>query len=95
MATITFSVRYFFFSKQLKLQLNSSVKTFLTFTAPSILTAMWAPIVFGGIEQTQQIIEDPFLIAGIGTILLSLLIKNTLAVVLVSMVIFILIKNIV
>ena len=92
MAVITFSVRYFFF-QQLKFQLSDSIKTLLTFTAPSILTAMWAPIVFGNINRTQQIFENPFLIAGLCTIFLSLLVKNTLTIVIISISIFAVLKS--
>ncbi len=91
MALITFTVRYAFFSSALKYELGHKAGRFLSFTAPCILTAMAAPIVFGSVNNIGQII-NPYLLAGICTIIISLLIKNTLLVVLLSMSIFSLLK---
>ncbi|PIE46193.1 MAG: branched-chain amino acid ABC transporter [Gammaproteobacteria bacterium] len=46
MACITFAVRYAFFMRSVPIKLNRHARQFLIFTAPCILTAMWAPIVF-------------------------------------------------
>ena len=88
MSAITFSVRYVFFSSHMSFELNEKVNNFLKFTAPCILTAMWTPIVFGSIDQESSLLNNPYLIAGVATILISLLIKNTLTVVLLSISIF-------
>ena len=82
MTCITFSCRYFFFSKTIPFELGTKVKRLLSYTAPSILTAMWVPIVFLGYQNTNDdFITSPFLIAGLVTVVLSLKIKKTLAVV--------------
>ena len=91
MALITFTVRYAFFSSALKYELGYKAGKFLSFTAPCILTAMAAPIVFGSAHTLSQIM-NPYLIAGICTIIISLLVKNTLLVVVLSMSIFSLLK---
>jgi branched-subunit amino acid transport protein len=91
MALITFTARYAFFSTALKYELGAKTQCFLSFTAPCILTAMAAPIVFGSINNASQL-TNPYLLAGIFTIIISLLIKNTLLVVVFSMSIFSLIK---
>lgn len=87
MSSITFSCRYLFLSKKLPVELGTKAKSILSYTAPSVLTAMWVPIVFlsegGGVEQS--LFTNPFLIAGIICILLSLKLKSTWLVVLLSM----------
>lgn len=93
MAMITFFVRYAFFSNTIKINLNKKAIKLLTFTAPSILTAMWAPIIFGNINQIEKIPENPFLISGLMTIIISLIVKNTLITVILSILIFILLKS--
>ncbi|WP_440054514.1 AzlD domain-containing protein [Pseudoalteromonas sp. T1lg65] len=93
MACITFFMRYAFFMDKLPIKLDVRVQRFLSFTAPCILTAMAAPIVFGTMEFTTTDINNPFLIAGVITILLSLFVKNTLVVVLASMAVFFVLKN--
>jgi branched-subunit amino acid transport protein len=50
---------------------------------------MWVPIVFLGHQQTNSdFIASPFLIAGVATVIFSLKVKNTLAVVMFGMSIF-------
>ena len=85
MTCITFFCRYCFFSKLITFELAPKVKRLLTFTAPSVLTAMWAPIVFLGHQNTtQDFFESPFLIAGLVTIVLSLKVDNVTAVVVIG-----------
>jgi branched-subunit amino acid transport protein len=93
MTCITYSCRYFFFSKTVPFELGPTVKRLLSYTAPSVMTAMWAPIVFlGHQENSGDFITSPFLIAGIATVVFSLLMKNTLAVVVFGMSVFGLLK---
>ncbi len=57
------------------------------------MTAMWVPIVFLGHQHSSgDFFTSPFLIAGISTVIFSLKIKNTLAVVGLGMSVFVLIK---
>lgn len=93
MATITFSCRYLFFARSINFQLSPRLKRALTFAAPSVLTAMWVPIVFLGHENSElDLLHSPFLYAGLIAIVLSLKIKNTLIVVVSSMSIFVLLN---
>ena len=93
MAGITFSCRYFFFSKTVSFKLGPKVTRLLSYTAPSVMTAMWVPIVFLGHQESGiDFITSPFLIAGVMTVIFSLLIKNTLAVVIFGMSVFALLK---
>lgn len=89
MTAITFLCRYFFFARSLRFNLPPKLQKLLGFTAPAVLTAMWSPIVFlghGGTTTTTLL--NPFLLAGLITIALSLLIKNTLTVVVLAMLVF-------
>jgi branched-subunit amino acid transport protein len=89
MTCITFTCRYLFFSKKLPFELSVKVKMALGYTAPSVLTAMWVPIVFLSNENTESsLFSSPFLLAGLICILLSLKIKSTLTVVIISMLVF-------
>ena len=92
MSIITFFMRYAFFIKNIPIKLNENTERFLRFTAPCLLVSMAAPIVFGGIKWGVSDLTNPFLIAGMSTILISLIIKNTLFVVFLSMMIFSLAK---
>ncbi|AZZ99906.1 AzlD domain-containing protein [Pseudoalteromonas sp. R3] len=93
MALITFFMRYAFFMEKLPIKLDLRVQRFLSFTAPCILTAMAAPIVFGEVALSSEDITNPFLLAGIIAVVLSLLVKNTLFVVLASMGVFFSLKT--
>ncbi len=91
MAIITFSVRYVFFTNSVKIQLNNRIKTILLFTAPCILTAMTVPILFQDIlhtKETLSIFSSSYFLAGVCAIIFSLLIENTLLVIMLSMVVF-------
>ncbi|OED45089.1 hypothetical protein ACH42_05820 [Endozoicomonas sp. (ex Bugula neritina AB1)] len=88
MSVITFYMRYAFFIKSIPIKLNRNTQRFLKYTAPCILMSMAAPIVFGGLEVGMNDLSNPFLIAGIFTILVSLFIKNTLGIVFLSMIMF-------
>jgi branched-subunit amino acid transport protein len=82
MAIITFACRYLFFMKSVPLRISARTKRMLSYTAPSVLTAMWVPIVFLGHRGTSMSLESsPFLYAGLITLVLSLFIRNTLVVV--------------
>lgn len=89
MAAITFTCRYLFFAKTLPYELSPKMQKLLSYTAPSVLTAMWVPIVFLGHEETGgEFIHSPFLLAGMATVVMSYKVKNTLVVVAVGMTLF-------
>ncbi len=87
MACITFAVRYAFFMRSVPIKLNRHARQFLIFTAPCMLTAMWAPIVFGE-AVTHVNLLNPYLLAGLFSVGASLLIRHTLTVIALSMTVF-------
>ena len=93
MTCITFSCRYLFLSRLVSFELSPRIKRALSFTAPAVLTAMWMPIVFLGHKSSEvDFLNSPFLYAGLFTVLLSLKIKNTLAVVFIGMCAFVVLR---
>ncbi len=82
MAVITFACRYLFFSRTIPIRLGPRAKAVLSYAGPSVLTAMWVPIVFFGHGTIgESLITSPFLYAGLITVFASLLLKNTLLIV--------------
>ncbi|WP_289032239.1 AzlD domain-containing protein [uncultured Paraglaciecola sp.] len=93
MTCLTFSCRYLFFSETMPFRLGPKLTRILSFTAPSVLTAMWVPLVFLGHQKIEgEFITSPFLIAGIIAIILSLKTDKTLLVLVMSMGSFSLVK---
>ena len=85
MAATTFATRYAFLSRGLKMHLNEKWQTLLGFTVPALLTAFWAPMVFAKQQPSGEIFQSPELLAGIFTIIISLLVRHTLLTVLLGM----------
>ncbi len=82
MAVITFYCRYLFLANALAFSLSGPIKRMLQFAAPSVLTAMWVPIVFMSDDgKFTTGFDDPYLLAGLGTLVLSLVTRKTLLVV--------------
>ncbi len=63
MALITFSTRYLFIHPSIPLKLGSKVISFLNFSAPAVLTAIWVPIIFVREGQLSLSLTNPYLIA--------------------------------
>lgn len=93
MSCITFTCRYLFLSQKLPFELGDKTKSILSYTAPSVLTAMWVPIVFLSDKSVEGILfSNPFLIAGLACVLLSLKLKNTLIIVVLSLLLFLVLQ---
>ena len=67
MAIISFSCRYAFFTNVFEYRLHAELKRILNFTAPAVLTALWAPIVFLDAEYTITL-DSPNFMAGTITV---------------------------
>jgi len=87
MAAITFTCRYFFFANVVNYSLHPEIKRLLKFTAPAVLTAMWAPIIFVT-DSHLNTIGNAYFISGIITILAAILIPRTLPVIVIGLVSF-------
>lgn len=65
LAAITFFTRYLFLEGKLPIELNETVKKFLGFSAPAVLTAIAAPIIFIRDQQLELNLTNPYLGAAI------------------------------
>jgi branched-subunit amino acid transport protein len=63
LAAITFFTRYLFLEGKLPLKLSENAKTLLSYSAPAVLTAIAAPIVFIRDKQLEMHLSNPYLIA--------------------------------
>jgi len=87
MAAITFTCRYFFFANIVHYALHPEIKRLLKFTAPAVLTAMWAPIIFVS-DGHLNTVGNAYFISGIITILAAILIPRTLPVIIIGLMSF-------
>lgn len=72
MALITFINRYLFFSAVISYSPGPKVKRFLSYSSYSVLTAIWAPIIFRFDQQSQfELAGLDYLLAAVVAGLLS------------------------
>lgn len=91
MTVIIFISRYIFIEPKLPLRLNSGMVKFLSYSAPAVLTAILAPIVFIQDNTLHLNLDNSYLIGAVFAVLLILLTRNTLLTAVLSMVLFFLI----
>ncbi|MES9904144.1 MAG: AzlD domain-containing protein [Sedimenticola sp.] len=90
MAVITFGVRYLFFSSVITFELGEGLKGVLSFAGICVLSAMVAPIVFTPVDD--PVYTSPYILGGIATLFLSLILRNTLIIVVSGMGVFLVIN---
>ena len=88
MASVVFVSRYIFLEPKLPLKLNKSTHRFLSYSAPTVLTAILAPIVFVRENVLSITLDNNYLIGAIIACLLAYFTRNTLLTALVSMGVF-------
>ncbi|CAM2893069.1 AzlD domain-containing protein [Moritella viscosa] len=91
MTVIIFISRYIFIEPKLPLRLSPSVVKFLSYSAPAVLTAILAPIVFIQENTLHLNLDNSYLIGAIFAVLLILITRNTLLTAILSMLLFFLI----
>ena len=92
MATITFMNRYAFFSPRFKLTIGPTLQSLLKYTAPAVLTALWAPIIFIRDSHLNIEINNAYFLAGLFAIVISALIKKPLPTVILAITSFVLLS---
>ncbi|MEN6670356.1 AzlD domain-containing protein [Psychrobacter sp. B38] len=88
MAVITFISRYFFFTTSFQIRIPPRIEALFVFTAPCILIALVVPIVFqAGLAESGEIglLSSSYFWAGLLAIGLSVVIRQTLLVIILSM----------
>jgi len=88
MASLVFMSRYIFLEPKLPLRLSKSTHRFLSYSAPAVLTAILAPIVFVRENMLNISVDNNYLIGAVIACLLAYFTRNTLLTALVSMGIF-------
>ena len=71
LAAITFFTRYLFLEGKLPLRLSENAQTLLSYSAPAVLTAIAAPIVFIRDQQLEANLNNPYLIAAFLAVLVA------------------------
>ena len=61
LALITFTTRYFFTHPKLPITLSVKAQKLLSYSAPCVLTAIWAPIIFIQQQTLNMSLTSPYL----------------------------------
>ena len=69
LALITFTTRYLFLEGKLPLRLGPNVKQLLSFSAPAVLTAIFAPILFVHDQQLDLSYSNEYIWGGLAAIM--------------------------
>ncbi len=88
MASLVFISRYLFLEPELPVSLSKNTKQFLSYSAPAVLTAILAPIVFVQENELSITLDNNYLIGAAIACLLAYFTGNTLLTALVSMGVF-------
>ena len=78
LAFLVFINRYFFLEPRVNLELSQIFRQMLQYSAPCLLTAICAPIIFFKETTFREIPLNPYFIAAILTVIFALLIKRIL-----------------
>ncbi|TQV65997.1 AzlD domain-containing protein [Exilibacterium tricleocarpae] len=88
MAAVTFATRYAFLEPRVPIRLNNAAQRFLGYSAPAVLTAITAPIVFARGQQLDLRVDNIYLWAALTAVTVAYFSRNTLLTVAVSMPVF-------
>ncbi|WP_257267226.1 AzlD domain-containing protein [Endozoicomonas sp. ONNA2] len=92
-AVLVFGSRFLLMEPWLPLKLNETVQQLLRFSAPAVLTAIAAPILFIRGDQLSLSIDNHYLIAGIIVVFLAQWTRNTLLTVVLGMLSFLVLRH--
>ncbi|MFJ4345683.1 AzlD domain-containing protein [Pseudomonas sp. NPDC089401] len=93
MGAVVFLNRYAFLEPRLPLRLSSNARQFLGFAVPGMLTAICGPIIFLPGHQLDLGLLNPYLLGAVVAVVLVLLTRSVLLSMLVSMLIFFLLRS--
>lgn len=88
MAAIIFISRYVFIEPKLPIRLNTKAQHFLSYAAPAVMTAIFAPLVFVTEGDLNISIANSYLVAAVAATILAIVTRNTLATTVISMGLF-------
>nr|WP_314265738.1 AzlD domain-containing protein [uncultured Moellerella sp.] len=78
LAVIVYSLRYVFLIPKLPVRLPLFIRQALSYSAPCLLTAITAPVILLEKNQFREFPDNPYLWGALFCVLMSLLIKNML-----------------
>ncbi len=93
MAVIIFFSRYVFLEPRLPVKLSSNTLKFLSYSAPAVLTAILAPIVFIHDKKLDVSFDNNYLICAVVAVILAITTRNTLLTTILSMSLFFIINH--
>ena len=88
MAVVVFMSRHLLLEPKLPIRLSKNALTFLSYSAPAVLTAILAPIVFVPEDQLAISIHNPYLTCALVATVLAYVTRNTLLTTVLSMGLF-------
>ncbi|WP_419536395.1 AzlD domain-containing protein [Endozoicomonas sp.] len=92
---LVFGSRFLLMEPWLPLKLSDNVQKVLSFSAPAVLTAIAAPIVFMRDDRLSFSIDNHYLIAGAVVVVLALVTRNTLMTVILGMMSFLVLRHLI
>jgi branched-subunit amino acid transport protein len=92
MTALVFLSRYLFLEPSVPLRMNARAQRFLSYSAPAVLTAIWAPLVFAPEGELWLAPGNPYLLAGLAAVLLIWKTGNVLLTTVLSMGLFLLLR---
>lgn len=93
MGLVVFLNRYAFLEPRLPLRLSSNARQFLGFAVPGMLTAICGPIIFLPGHQLDLGLDNPYLLGAVVAVALVLWTRSVLLSMVVSMVVFLLLRT--
>lgn len=88
MFSLVFMSRYLFLEPKIPLSLSKNAQAFLSYSAPAVLTAILAPIIFVRENELSIALDNNYLIGAAIACVLAYVTRNTLLTALVSMGVF-------
>lgn len=88
MAAVVFISRHLLLEPKLPIRLSKNTLIFLSYSAPAVLTAIFAPIVFAPEGQLDLSLNNPYLICALVATILAYVTRNTLLTTVLSMGLF-------
>lgn len=88
LSLLVFTSRYVFLEPRLPLKLPQQIKVMLNYSAPAVMTAIWAPIVLFPEGELAIGIDNEYLVAAAIAVILAWVTRHVLLTTIVSMAFF-------
>lgn len=92
MAVITFTTRYLFIHPKVPIRLGAKMVSFLSFSAPAVLTAIWVPIIFIHDNALNISLTNPYILSASVAIIIAAKSKSIYLTLITSVIVFVALK---